>query len=58
MGNHRITPIYKIVSQIPSGLIVESKGINTNPLDFKVYVVNQENGYRLNYLTGKLIEER
>lgn len=54
----RVTPIYKVISQIPSGLIVESKGINTNPLDFKVYVVNQENGYRLNYLTGKLIEER
>lgn len=50
----RVTPIYKIVSQIPSGLIVESRGIGTNPLDFKVYVINQQKGYRLNYLTGTL----
>lgn len=54
----RVTPIYKIVSQIPSGLIVESKGIGTNPLDFKIYVINQQNGYRLNYLTGILKMER
>lgn len=50
----RVIPIYRIVSQIPSGLIVESKGIGTNPLDFKVYVINQQKGYRLNYLTGTL----
>lgn len=54
----RVTPIYKVISQIPSGLIVESKGISTNPLDFKIYVINQQKGYRLNYLTGKLTEER
>ena len=54
----RVTPIYKIVSQIPSGLIIESRGIGTDPLDFKIYVINQQKGYRLNYLTGKLTEER
>ena len=54
----RVTPIYKIVSQIPSGLIVESKGIGTNPLDFKIYVINQQKGYRLNYLTGILKMQR
>lgn len=54
----RVTPIYKIVSQIPSGLIVESKGIGTSPLDFKIYVINQQNGYHLNYLTGILKMER
>lgn len=54
----RVTPIYKIVSQIPSGLIIESRGIGTDTLDFKIYVINQQKGYRLNYLTGKLTEER
>ena len=53
----RIIPVYKVFSQIPSGLVIEAKGINENNINFNVYVINQQAGFKLNYLTGELIRK-
>lgn len=55
-GNHvryRVTPDFRGNELVARGIQLEAQSIEDNQLSFNVYIKNQQEGYKIDYLTGK-----
>lgn len=59
-GNHvryRVTPDFRGNELVARGIQLEAQSIEDNQLSFNVYIKNQQEGYKIDYLTGKSISK-
>ncbi|MEX1447694.1 DNA/RNA non-specific endonuclease [Enterococcus sp. C76] len=59
-GNHvryRVTPDFRGNELVSRGIQLEVQSIEDNQLSFNVYIKNQQEGYKIDYLTGKSISK-
>lgn len=55
-GNHvryRVTPIFKDNELVARGVQLEAQSVEDDGLKFNVYIFNVQNGYTIDYLTGR-----
>ncbi|HFM5782413.1 TPA: DNA/RNA non-specific endonuclease [Enterococcus faecium] len=59
-GNHvryRVTPDFRGHELVARSIQLEAQSIEDNQLSFNVYIKNQQEGYKIDYLTGKSISK-
>ena len=54
---YRVTPIYKAQNQIPTGVLLEAKGINCN-LSKCIFCYNIEKDVEFDYIDGRIIDDK
>lgn len=49
---YRVTPIYKNIDLVPTGVEMEAKSVSDDAISFNVYIYNVQPGWHISYLTG------
>lgn len=55
---YRVTPQYKGKNQIPMGVLIEAKGLDTEYYNLCVFCYNVEDKVKFNYTDGTIIEDK
>lgn len=50
---YQVRPIYKGNNRVASGVQMQAKSVNSNAINFNVYIFNVQDGFNINYATGK-----